>query len=639
MDGWLNSALRILITINQILTSGIAITAFSLLLYALTFNLRDRVARAFALILICLVVLFSADSFGSTAQTNAAIGFWLNMQWVAIIFLPSAYLNFSDALLATTGKPSRWRRKWAIRVTGLLALVFLVMLVKGSFVGPVLTENTIVPHSQPTFLTEAFTIFYLLVMAMAWFNFIRAYKRTLTHTSHRRMLYLTLAALGPAVGSFPFLLYGSAFAINIPVIFWFIAIGANVILTVSLIAMAYSVAFFGVPWPDRLVKSRLFKWLLRGPVTASLTLAVVTVVRRVGVIYGNPYIALVPISMAVVILLSEFLITILYPYIESWLFFGNDVQELETLRSWEEKLITRSDLNQFLEMVLASVCDRLQAKGAYLAALNSDGLEIVSETGTSKVSTEKLQALDGFVRGNEVSGVTSWRDDRLFPVMNGNGQGEPVVVGYIGILGFADREDLDSEDISALQLLGHRAALALKDREAQEQIFRSLESMTPQVDMIQQLRAAGRYDRNGLMAEEEAFHQQTELAQWIKDALTHYWGGPRLSESPLMQLTIVKEALQDHDNNPQNALRSVLKTAIEQMRPEGERKFTSEWLLYNILDLKFMEGKRVREIARRLAISEADLYRKQRVAVEAIANNIVQLEVKAMDSKRNNGVG
>ena len=639
MDGWLDSALRILITINQILTSGIAITAFSLLLYALSFNLRDRVARSFAAILLCMVILFSADSFGSTEQSNAAIGFWLSVQWVAIIFLPSAYLNFSDALLATTGKPSRWRRKWAVRVSILLALFFVVMLINGSFVGPLITENTVVPHNQATFLTEAFTIYYLLVMAISWYNFIRALNRTLTHASKRRMIYLTLAALGPAVGSFPFLLYGSAFATNIPVIFWFIAIGANVALTIALVAMAYSVAYFGVPWPDRLVKSRLFKWLLRGPVTASLTLAVVTIIRRLGVIYGTPYSAFVPISMTVCILLSEFLITIFFPYIETRLFFGRDSQDIETLRSWEEKLITRSDLNQFLEMVLASVCDRLQAKGAYLAGLTSDGLEVISETGTSKMSPQKLQALEEFVMANEVAGLTYWQEDRLFPVTNGNGQGEPTVVGYLGILGFDEREDLDREDLNALQLLSHRAALVLKDRDAQEQIFRSLESMTPQVDMIQQLRAAGRYDSDGLVKAEESFHQQAELSHWIKDALTHYWGGPRLSESPLLQLAIVKEVMPDHENNPQNALRSILRSAIEQMRPEGDRKFTSEWLLYNILDLKFMEGKRVREIARRLAISEADLYRKQRVAVEAIANNIVQMEVKALESRHDNGVG
>ncbi len=42
-----------------------------------------------------------------------------------------------------------------------------------------------------------------------------------------------------------------------------------------------------------------------------------------------------------------------------------------------------------------------------------------------------------------------------------------------------------------------------------------------------------------------------------------------------------------------------------------------------------MEGRKVREIAMRLAMSEADLYRKQRVAIEAVANAIVEMERRA----------
>ena len=44
-NGWMDGLLAGLQTINNILTAGIAITAFSLFLYALSFNLRDRVAR------------------------------------------------------------------------------------------------------------------------------------------------------------------------------------------------------------------------------------------------------------------------------------------------------------------------------------------------------------------------------------------------------------------------------------------------------------------------------------------------------------------------------------------------------------------------------------------------------------------
>ena len=61
-SGWLDSLLAGIKTLNQILTAGIAIMAFSLLIYALTFNLRDRVARSFALILLSVVIVFTSEA-------------------------------------------------------------------------------------------------------------------------------------------------------------------------------------------------------------------------------------------------------------------------------------------------------------------------------------------------------------------------------------------------------------------------------------------------------------------------------------------------------------------------------------------------------------------------------------------------
>ena len=56
-------------------------------------------------------------------------------------------------------------------------------------------------------------------------------------------------------------------------------------------------------------------------------------------------------------------------------------------------------------------------------------------------------------------------------------------------------------------------------------------------------------------------------------------------------------------------------------------------MLYNILELKFFEGRKVREVANRLAMSEADLYRKQRVAVEEVAKAILEMESHVDDSE------
>jgi hypothetical protein len=119
------------------------------------------------------------------------------------------------------------------------------------------------------------------------------------------------------------------------------------------------------------------------------------------------------------------------------------------------------------------------------------------------------------------------------------------------------------------------------------------------------------------------------MNEWVKDALSHYWGGPKLTENPLMGLRIVQNALVDHDGNDANALRAILREAIDRTRPEGERRFTGEWILYNILQMKFVEGRKVREVATKLAMSEADLYRKQRIAIEAVAKAVGEMEVQA----------
>ena len=71
----------------------------------------------------------------------------------------------------------------------------------------------------------------------------------------------------------------------------------------------------------------------------------------------------------------------------------------------------------------------------------------------------------------------------------------------------------------------------------------------------------------------------------------------------------------------------MLGQAIERLRPEGKQNFTApEWLLYNILEMRFIQGRKVREIADRLAMSESDLYRKQRVAIGQLARVLTEME-------------
>ena len=629
MATWMNDIIAVARTISQILSAGIAITAFALLLYSLSFNLKGRVARVFMIIMFCLVVVFSAESFSSTSKEPYFMDFWLRVQWIGIILLPASYLNFSDALLATTGLPSRWRRKWAIRLTYAASLVMIVLVFTPWFLGDLVTTDQPAPHHQPTTLTYLFTIYYVVILILAWFNFYRSLQRTLTPTSHRRMLYLTLSAVGPVVGAFPFLLYSSNFAAEHSLFFWFITSTVTAGLGMCIFLMAYAVSFFGVPWPDRVVKSRLIKWTLRGPVTASLALGLLTLVNRTNQALGTSFQAVALIVMVVTVLITEYAITLFYPYIEKWIVYDQDVNDFQFIRSLEERIITRSDLRQFIEMVLAAITDQTRARGAYLLKNAEDGIEIIEKTPEIDIKPDRMDEIESIIQeADKEVNMLRLGEDVLYPLKNGQHNGAGRIYGYLGISGITDELPLETEAEEALVRLKNRAMIALRDREMLEQVFELLEHLDPQEQMIQRLRAAGRFDQSALLSDVE-WMKQHEMTTWVKGALTHYWGGPKLTESPLMQMEVVKVALEENDGNEINALRSVLRNGLEQLKPSGERKYTGEWLLYNILDMKFMEGKKVREIALKLAVSEADLYRKQKVAIEKIADILVQMEMKA----------
>ena len=628
LTGWEDNLLAGIKTVNQILTAGISITAFSLLIYALSFNLKDRVARSFATIMLSVVVIFTCEAIQSTLTDNSLVELFLRLQWLGLVFLPASYLHLSDALLVTAGKPSRGRRRLFVRGAYLVSAFFLALLALNKLVGPLLVNAQPAAHLQRTLWTGLFTIYYLITMLLAGINLIRAYGRMLTRSGRRRMIYLMAGSTAPALGTYPYLLYGSSFAEKLPLLFWSSATIINVIVGGLIIVMAYSVAFFGVSWPDRVVKSRLVKWIMRGPVTASLALAVLTIVRRSGELFGLTYNAFAPVSLVATVLIMEHLITLGAPFWERTFFLGADRNELRMLQNLDERLLTQGDLRQFLESILAAVRDHMQSPSAFVAALDNSTLTLLISAGRPFPEKDHLPEALLEIQENGRQEFL-WNETWILPLHARRtadmDQDQPSPL--LGLLGVTRPHDtpLDPDQRQSLWLLAERAALALEDRLLQQRVFRSLEELEPQVEILQRIRALGRYDSS--MALDEDLTPSSDLAEKVRDALNHYWGGPKLTESPLMNLHVIQEtAKNEFGGNMPNALRAILKKAVDQIRPEGERRFTSEWILYNILELKFIEGGKVREVASRLSMSEADLYRKQRVAVEAVAKVILEME-------------
>ena len=621
-------------TLNRVFEASVAITALSLFLRALTFNLRDRVSRSFAVILACVMIGSAGEAVSDSLPLTANLDFWLGFQWVGTIFLPAAFLHFSDALLETTGRPSRGRRRWAVRLSYGLSAIFLVLLFAGGLLGPPVLVREPVPHFTPTALSWVFSAYYLLFILMAMYTIWRAWQRTVLSSSHRRLAYLFLGSVSLALGAYPFLLIGSGMAASFPELFFFSAALGNGLVFWALVAMAYATAFFGVPWPDRVVKSRLFRWLMRGPVTVFVVLSLIPLASRLSPWLDTQATILLPIIIALTALVTAHAFTLIIPTLERWLLFGGEAADVEFVQNLQDRVLTDADLRQFLEALLAAVCDRMQSHSAFVAALEGEHMGTVVEVGSARLSGSQHapnQLRQAAEERSDEPEVFSWGKFWVLPLHS------PIDKKLIGLLGVIRRgkKNMTEDQHMALAELGERATLALDNRRQQSEALLSLQSLGPGVDLIQRLRAASRFDQRGVMGDATSLPEYSDLVKWVKDALTQYWGGPKLTESPLRGLQVVQKAVTENEGNPAQAMRSILRTAIDQTKPDGEPKLNGEWMLYNLLELKFLQGRKVREVANRLAMSEADLYRKQRVALESVARSLLDMESQAI--KQNNG--
>ncbi|HET91857.1 MAG TPA: hypothetical protein ENN99_14130 [Chloroflexi bacterium] len=618
--------------VNVILTSGIVILSSGLLLYLLIYNRHNPVVRAFSSLLACVLIAYFVDVALFGVQDLEASTPWLRFQWVGIAFAPAAYLAFSNALLVTTGARSDFR-ELAVRASYLLSALLLVgvgfsdLIVRG---GELIHR---VPHLLPGPLFPLFILYFFAAVGWGTANALWARRRCLTSTSRRRMTYLLATFAAPAAGVFPYLLL-SGWPATYSSLPWLMLVLGNIGIGLMLVLLAYSVAFFGALTPDRTVKHRLIRFLLRGPLLATLVVVVIIAASQAEGWLGLPSRRLMLFGAVGVILLLQPGIEFAKPLIDRAL-YRQDQPEIEWIQELSNRLLTTTDLRQFLENVLTALCDLLRVETAFVAVIDggTPHLEVTCGNLTpgtaSDLPAETWQAPSSEVQTIERYGdLFVWNGYWLAPL---HIQGQETVIGMIGIQARAPQPDLTPDEQAGMEMLLRQAAAALEDRQLQQGLFRALERIIPDIEDIQRRRGIVHYVGEKALSQSD-LTEEAEFRQWVRDALDHYWGGPKLMSSPLCSLHVVERAANEHNGNVMKGLRSVLKQAIERLRPDGQRQMTApEWLLYNILELKFLQGRRVREIAQRLAMSESDLYRKQRIAIEAVAQTLVEMEQEELD--------
>jgi GAF domain-containing protein len=632
----------ILALINDVLQAIIVIFGTAVVLYNTNRLRRANVTRAFCALITFVVIVYLTELMVSRILVTDSAETWLRVGWVGLALVPAAQFHLSSALLATTGALPR-RRRWLVPLGYLSGFVFM-----GLALGTDLLVTGLVrlPHSLrltagPLFLPFGF--FFWVVTVSSIYNVWRARRRCLTSTTRKRMTYTLIAFLAAPLGVFPYLMLAGNAGQDVPLFLWPILILGNMVVSVMFGILTSQLVYFGSLSPDRVVRVRLFKFMARVPLAGTIVLLVYILINRRESFLGLPSQVALGFALVATVMLVEWAV---HAYKQAFerIFQLNDNPDVRRIQMLSERLLTTSDLRQFLESVLAATCEAIRTPTAFVAAVTAEGPKLESVVGPlaepdvmlQDADLRKLARANGSNDAEELETVDDfivWQNYWIRPLLN---RQKNLVLGIFGVRARAEAPDLTPAEQEILNRLIKQAAGALEDRILQQEVFAAVEGLLPEITALQERRSAATFGGLPVLTADKATAKDItadpDFIAMVRDALSHYWGGPKLTESPLMRLRVVQEALETHENNPVNALRAILAQAIELQKPEGQRNLTTgEWILYNILELKFVQGRRVRDVARRLAMSESDLYRKQRVAIENVARAIAKLEQATVD--------
>lgn len=632
--------ISILVYLNELVTAGIAILAFSLAVYIFVNNFRSGVAWGFLALLGSLLVVYVGDLVVPYVTRTLSVQRWLRLQWLGIGLMPAAYLHLSDAVLRTSGYPSVRRRAAVIGSYALsLFLVALAwfsdVLVRPGTYAPPISQMAAGPFFP------FFAVYYALTILYGTYNVYLARQRALTETAKRRITRLAFAYTVPGLAVFPYLILTPQRGEMLVWLVYAITLAGNVLVALALVIMAYTVAYYGVLSYERVIKRNLIRFLLRGPGLAAAVVVVALTLMRLDSILNVPRQVLLVFSITGLIVVAQGVLNVLMPWIDR-LVYSQDRQELTWLEELERRLLTSSDLHQVLTNILTALCETMRTDRGFVAVIMDDAWRLQAAYGPvgEVLNTFTAQHLAEIVHtAQEVLMDTSWpfipHDGYLIAPLRVEGHGP--IIGLVGIA-VQGPMPLSEEERERVRLLLERAQAAVEDRYLQQQIFSLVRETIPTIVRLQQLHGSPRMDGHVSLTSPAIEASEEDFVRWVWDALRHFWGGPKLTENPLLDLQVVAEEAEASGAHRTRALQNVLLRAIERLRPEGHRQMTtSEWLLYNILDLKFVQGKRVREIARRLAMSESDLYRKQRVAVAEVARILREMEVERVQARNGSG--
>lgn len=614
-----------LVNLNRLVTNLTLVVTFSLWAYLVIRSRGIAVARALMILLFGVVITVTADVLVRQAKDVQILQLILRGSWFGIMLVPAGMLDMVMALAVQLRVTTS--RLWLVVTNYAVALSIAVLAISTDLIVSTPLRAVLVPTLTPQTLFAYVAIYVFALVTVAWIMLWRIRAAALTPALRRRLAYMIAGWYGALLLSFPVLsLLPSAYMLPDQVSLGLATLAAPV-AAVFMLMTTYSATFVGSAQPDRLVKHDFMRWWLYGPfvgVSIVLFLQVVPIFARMSHIPQETWAVFGIMTMTVIMPL---LINLIRPYIDVLVYAG-DEEEMASLKSLPRNTFTQHDLKRLLENSLTVICGAAQSESAFVAAPDEFGGYAVKMSVGPRRKLRRLfeqhsldQLFQTFV--NTDTSVSWYQDEyTLYPLKDPDQR-------IVGVLGINQHVNVLHDDVQQLiQTLTKQIEHALVMVLMQQRLLDTLRTMGPEMNTLQQM--SSRIEQatpEALQALEDDVALMPEFTQLVRDALTHYWGGPKLSDSPLLGLRSVKQAIDSQGGSSTKALQSVLRQAIGNLRPDDSLPSTAnEWMLYNILEMRFLQGRKIRETADRLALSESDLYRKQRIAIDEVARQLSLME-------------
>jgi hypothetical protein len=469
--------------INDVLQAIIVIFGSSVVLYNLGRSLRIPVMRAYCALISFVVLVYLAELLVSRTIVSDTAQSWLVMQWVSIALVPAALYHLSETLLAITHATINPRRPWVWAAYGSSLTIGGVILFSDLIAGEIIPLAG-VPTLNTGPLFPFFAIYFWMVTAVSIYNIWRARQRCITTTTRQRMTTTLLAVLAAPLAVFPYLALSGSQIQEVPLLLWLVLIGGNIVVSIMFALLTAHLIYFGAASPDRVVRVRLYKYMARVPLAGSIVLLVYVLVSRGSPILGLNTETALGFSLVVTVMLVEWAIHTYKRPLERIFQLDNnpDVRRIQQL---SDRVLTTSDLQQFLEIILATACETLRTPTAFVAAITENGPKLEAVVGPLaeegilqdanwqdlSVSTENGQNQPDL---EMIGDFVVWQDFWIRPLFNDS---DEMVLGIFGIKARSAVPDFSEVELVILDRLLAQTAAALEDRILQQEVFAAVEGI------------------------------------------------------------------------------------------------------------------------------------------------------------------